>query len=285
MKKKITLTLLVIVLTTTIFTTKVFTYNIGAYAGYSGAPNDYTCDVPGCHSSYNLNSGAGSVVTTLTDSNGVSVQTYHPGSTYNVNVTVSYTGRSTFGFETTVRKLIGNSQIGTLTPGTGVQYCPYPQTVNYITHEYSSISGSNSRTWISTWTAPGSNAGEIVFYTAGNAANGDGTVDSDYIYTTKLRLTYSASAGIAEPLIVHYLQVYPNPCTDLLHASYTLQEPAQIGISILDLQGRIVKNITNQTTPAGEQQIETSINDLANGIYILKIRTGGQDSYSKIIKE
>jgi uncharacterized protein (TIGR03437 family) len=36
------------------------------------------------------------------------------------------------------------------------------------------------------WTPPATNVGEIHFYAAGNAANGDGSFTGDYIYTTKL---------------------------------------------------------------------------------------------------
>jgi len=290
MKKKITLTLLAIVLTTTIFTTKVFTYDSGAYTGYSGAPGDATCDISSCHDSYALNiAGPGSVITKLTDSTGEAVNTYHPGSAYNVIITVSYTGRSTFGFETTVRKTSNNTQIGTLTPGIGVQYCPYPyNVVNYITHEYSSISGTNSRTWTSTWTAPGSDVGNIEFYSAGNAANGDGAVDGDYIYTTHLLLTYSSTivvAGIGQQPIAHIVNVYPNPCPDVLHAVYSLQEPVKVVISILDLQGRVVKNLSSQYAIAGVQQIDANVNSLTKGVYLLKVEAQGQDSYFKIVKE
>jgi hypothetical protein len=41
-----------------------------------------------------------------------------------------------------------------------------------------------SNTWTFLWTAPPESAGEIVFYAAGNAANGDGSPSGDFIYTT-----------------------------------------------------------------------------------------------------
>ena len=285
MKKKITLSLLAIVLTTTIFNTKVFTYNIGAYGGYSGAPSDATCAIGGCHSSYAINSaGPGSVTTTLTDSLGNAATIYKPGSRYNVAVTVSYTGRSTFGFETTVRKTSTNTQIGKLMLSTGVQFCPYPfNSTNYVTHEYSSISGSGSKTWTFTWTAPGSDVGNIEFYTAGNAANGDGNVDGDYIYTN--HLLFASPTGISPNAVAHFVSVYPNPATDIIHALYSLREPSQVGISVLDLHGRVVKNISYHYSSAGEQQMEANIGDMAKGVYFLKIEAAGTDSYFKIIKE
>jgi len=284
MRKKTTFILVIIALTITVFNSKVFTYEYGAYAGYTGAPSDATCAVSGCHDSYSLNSSIGTVKISLVDSLGDTVIIYKPGSKYTLAVKVSYTGRSTFGFEATVRRQSNNAAIGTLTPGTGVQFCY--GTTNYLTHTYSSNTGSNGRTWVSAWVAPVSGVGNIAFYAAGNAANGNGKKSGDYIYTNKLIITDSTTtAGIEHQSALHLLSAYPNPCSDIIHATYILQEPARVAISIIDLKGRAVRNISNEYYSQGEHEINTSISDISNGVYFLRIESEGVANYYKIIKE
>ena len=45
------------------------------------------------------------------------------------------------------------------------------------------------------WTPPSTNAGNIIIYVAGNAANGDGSPSGDHIYTNKYTLTPAAAAN------------------------------------------------------------------------------------------
>jgi len=45
------------------------------------------------------------------------------------------------------------------------------------------------------WNAPSTNVGNVIFYVAANAANGDGQPTGDHIYTTFATLTPAASVG------------------------------------------------------------------------------------------
>ena len=282
MKKKSALLIIVIILIITVFNTKVFTYQYGAYAGYTSAPNEGNCT--SCHSGYAMNLSSGSLKISLVDSLGDTVEYYKPGATYYINVNVSFTGRSKFGFEETVRKQLDNSAIGTITPGTGVAFCYGTQ--NYITHTSSSNTGTNGKTWTSKWVAPASGAGNIVFYANGNAANGDGSKHGDYIYSASLVIADSgAEMGIAQQPITRFTNVYPNPCADILCASFSQKAASQANISLLDLQGRVIKNIFNEYTAQGEHHFNTNMSDVSKGVYFLKIESGGKPGYLKIIKE
>jgi len=56
----------------------------------------------------------------------------------------------------------------------------------YIEHTQfgTALGTSGGHSWQVKWTAPGTDLGTVRFYAAGNAANGDGTNQQDYIYTT-----------------------------------------------------------------------------------------------------
>ncbi len=76
----------------------------------------------------------------------------------------------------------------------------------------------------------------------------------------------------------NFVQLFPNPCNDILN----IRSDKQISkIEIFNIYGQVVRN-TNPTT----DNISISINDLANGFYVAKISlTNGKIWSGKIIKE
>lgn len=71
------------------------------------------------------------------------------------------------------------------------------------------------------------------------------------------------------------MRIYPNPAKDVLN----IQSSGQVEqISFYDLSGREIKVICNS-------QSSVSINDLANGMYIVKIKTETSESMYKIVKQ
>lgn len=126
-----------------------------------------------CHSTYNLNSGTGSVSLNTPTS-------YYPGETYTITVSVSQTvpPPAKYGFQS-VPLRDNNSPGGTITTGTG-QGSWTSSGRNYVQHNSTANTSGN---WSFTWNAP-SFSDTIVFYTAGLAANGANGNANDYAYTT-----------------------------------------------------------------------------------------------------
>src|SRR6185295_20257890 len=63
-------------------------------AGVAGSPSEKTCNQSGCHNSFTVNTGGGSVtITAPTLTNWI----YTPGQTYSITVTVAKTGVKLFG--------------------------------------------------------------------------------------------------------------------------------------------------------------------------------------------
>jgi len=154
----------------------------GPDAGYTNAPGDLG-NCTSCHDTFHdPNVGPGIVRMT-----GVPA-VYEPGQQYTVAVIVQQANRQRFGFQLTALDQNGN-RAGTLSPlGSDSQINPQTGVGGrqYIEHTEPGTfpNGANSRTWQLLWTAPSTDVGTVRFWFAGNGANGDGTNQGDYIYTS-----------------------------------------------------------------------------------------------------
>jgi len=147
------------------------------------------CTLSGCHTTFPVNSGTGSVTITGLPSSWV------PGQTYPLTVTVTGTGAVVYGFQLsavadstnlqagTLSRVNGAVQIicaasaGTLYPGIN---CSAPGAIQFAEH----TAATAVKTFSVNWIAPSSaSVGTVRFNVAGNAANGDGTSLNDHIYT------------------------------------------------------------------------------------------------------
>ena len=154
-------------------------------------PAETTCS--GCHTSFALNSGPGSLTIT-----GLPA-TYSPNQELTVVVTVTQADRLRYGFEATVlddqgRKagelVVTDANRTRLVDGTG----------NFIGRQYIqhilpgvAPSGPDQGSWSFTWRAPSQSVGRVTFYVAGNAANGSNTNQGDYIYNASQSLQAAGS--------------------------------------------------------------------------------------------
>lgn len=164
----------------------------GPPLGMTGAPGEGTCI--GCHYTFGgtnsvPNLGPGRVQITGLPSY------YTPGQTYAVTVTVIANESSVnrWGFELTALDAQGSSATaGTLTVTDATRVLKRSGSILdqprvYLSHNDeagTSLGRSGTNSWSFTWTAPNSSAGEITFYTTGNAADGQVTPEGDYIYAT-----------------------------------------------------------------------------------------------------
>ena len=85
--------------------------------------------------------------------------------------------------------------------------------------------------------------------------------------------------------ILRDVAVYPNPAYDNVvlsfHAANTLENAS---VKLLDASGRIVKNIAYQDFLRGENNVEFSIADLANGWYLVSLESLNRKMVVKLIK-
>ena len=169
----------------------------------TGAPGatEFTCAISGCHTSFALNTGGGSVAISGMPDN------YTPGQDYTITVTVTFTGRIRFGFQSTIIDDQGRST-GTITATepnnrTSIQNGTVGGNLRrYINH---TGNGTGQSSWSFRWTAPATAVGRITAYAAGNAANNSGGDDGDYIYTTlKASQPMTAPAAVTTVSAANY---------------------------------------------------------------------------------
>jgi hypothetical protein len=78
------------------------------------------------------------------------------------------------------------------------------------------------------------------------------------------------------------LQNYPNPCSSRTTIPYMISREGHVTLEILDIQGKVIKNMVNQPLKAGEYSIETSVTGLTEGTYICRLTVDGSSFIRKI---
>ncbi len=154
-----------------IFGAYVFNSNtIGGFnSDLTGSPLSTSTCQTGCHNSFALNSGVGSVSMNVPDN-------YYPGSVYSVSLTVNDSVPK-YGFMAGVLR-DDNTNGGTFSNGTGSAATTISGR-SYTRHNGANFTG----TWTFDWTAP-SYEHTITFYYVGNAANNASGNNGDYVYTS-----------------------------------------------------------------------------------------------------
>ncbi len=174
-------------------------FSSGPPAGRTGAPGERTCNDQGCHSSFPLNGGAGQLKI-------IAPTTYQPGQTYRIKITLGQSGQNAWGFEATVKKQGTNQRGGEirLINGETTQFAfnspKGSQDPQYITHtSQGTFFGTRDGpvSWEFDWIAPPAGTGTVVFYVAGNAANGNGSNLGDYIYTASAQVTEAPQVALS----------------------------------------------------------------------------------------
>jgi hypothetical protein len=64
--------------------------------------------------------------------------------------------------------------------------------------------------------------------------------------------------------------MYPNPTKDVLNIDIASSKEANIVLKLLDMSGRIVKQVQARTI-TGVNNIKISLSELSNGVYSLQV--------------
>ncbi|MBM3316978.1 MAG: hypothetical protein FJY75_03905 [Candidatus Eisenbacteria bacterium] len=237
----------------------------------TGAPGEGTCHA--CHGSFPLNSGDG--LFTI-----AGPELFAPGHTYTITVTISDPGQSRWGFEIT----------------------PLDQGACAVTdpaHTQLSSSGGRSYvkqtsagtfpgspgpvSWSFDWTAPVPSPPEVMFYAAGNAANGNGLTSGDYIYTAAFAAALDAADvhGATSPGAPLALLGAPNPAPGSVRIRFELPDAGHARLDVLDASGRIVARLVDAFAAAGRHELLWSgagegQRPLPGGIYFCRLSAGSR---------
>lgn len=163
-------------------------YNSGSPGGKTGSPGDGGATCVQCHAG---------TVNQSTDwiSTNVPLTGYVPGNTYTITLTGTHTGVVKFGFEVTAEDASGN-KVGTFIITDPVQTQLRNGTTAATHTSNGNTPSGNSKTWVVDWTAPAAGTGDIGFYAAFNAANGNGTTSGDVVYNTSTFVSEASNPEI-----------------------------------------------------------------------------------------
>lgn len=79
-------------------------------------------------------------------------------------------------------------------------------------------------------------------------------------------------------------EVFPNPASDFIHVSYTLNSSSAVNIRIMNAAGVEVSNILNESQDPGQYRNTYSLSkNLASGIYYVSFNSSGQSFVNKMI--
>jgi hypothetical protein len=84
-------------------------------------------------------------------------------------------------------------------------------------------------------------------------------------------------------MISDAIEIYPNPTTGMLNVNMQMKnEVEKLEISLLDLTGR---QLFAESYPSSGPAFRTyfNLNDLPNGIYLMKFTSGNQSLIKKVI--
>ncbi|MCH8122715.1 MAG: hypothetical protein IH853_06290 [Bacteroidetes bacterium] len=243
-----------------------FLFSFGAPAARTGAPGESTC-VDGCHVSFPLNSGGGSVTIQAPAE-------YTPGETFNVTVSVADPDAAAFGFEITAKDAsevhVGSWDVS----DDAVQFAG--GSTEYVTHHNAPFS-SQSFSWIISWTAPGTDVGNITFYAAGNGADGGGEFLNDRIYSTSLTVSPRGPTAAEEtdlPIDFAIASVFPNPFVDRATIVFSLSRAAEVSLDLFDALGRKLSSKKLGLRPPGQHEWMIVGNRLPTGVIFYRLRAG-----------
>jgi hypothetical protein len=256
-------------------------YSSGPPNEVTGAPGEGTC--VDCHGSFPVNSGNGSLTI-------VGPSSFIAGHTYPIVVTIQDPGQQRWGFEFTP---LTQGTI-TLTDATHTQM----QTVSGKTYVKHTSSGTfngvpdGPTAWTFNWTAPVSPSGQITFYAAGNASNGNGNTSGDYIYTASFTtsLTTAIDDQFPSDMLPAELELtnYPNPFNGRTKISFNLPLSGSVDLTIYDVTGRSIRKLIHENILAGPHEVvwDGRNNDgdqLVSGIYFVRIATEYQARIHRLV--
>jgi hypothetical protein len=123
------------------------------------------------------------------------------------------------------------------------------------------------------------------------------TVDEDGLYTGliedgrpgmlrngfTLRVINELPTAVAERDVVEQVAMWPNPVEDIIGLSFTSGRSANLTLSIMDLNGRIVRT-SNNAVIMGLNRHSISVADLESGMYLLQISDGSHSTSRRFVK-
>jgi hypothetical protein len=181
---------------------------------------------------------------------------------------------------------IDNNSLVEIT-GNATQYISLIQSIESLTRFYSDISG-NSYQWMKDGADILNKTNNMLSFStlqltdAGTYKCRVITGAGETVYSREIIVNNVTS--IPEPEMISDLVVFPNPVIDCSTLKWEQNSTGTVRIEILDINGKMIKTITNSVFQPGYHQIRlTSDSKMKPGIYTLRIMANGSNRTLKLI--
>lgn len=230
----------------------------GRSDGRTGSPGDGGNTCAACHSGGSF--GANLDITTNIPAGGYELNTDY-------TITVKNTSSAPrYGFQLTAENA-SDIKVGSFKAGSGSRVAG-----DRVTHSSPSSTGS----WSFTWKSPTTDRGEVKFYATSIAADGTGGTSGDQVVTTRTSGFSVLSAPKFEQLD---FEMYPNPAVN----SVKIQLPSgasKAKVEVFNYSGQLIKK---EEITARNNSV--NIQNLAQGLYVLKVNANGKLGVKKLVKQ
>lgn len=80
-----------------------------------------------------------------------------------------------------------------------------------------------------------------------------------------------------------FIGINPNPAVNEVNVAYFVSANSKVEVALLDLSGRLVEVIQHETVAAGQQNVQFGLTDIANGTYIIRLKTNETVKTTKLV--
>jgi len=242
----------------------VFAFSSGPPDGVAGDPPEMD-NCTQCHSSFPVNSGSGTL-------NVITLTAYEPGAGYSVAVELTDPDAQRWGFE--LIALDGDNN-----PAGEIELLQPTRTQLSNSYIKQTAAGTDqgqtdSDQWSFNWFAPPAGTGDVTFFVAGNAANGNFNNQGDRIYTSTFVMTEFVDDVVERLITVTPMEweldsVYPNPFNGQVNIQLDAATLANTTVGIYDILGRLVTTLHQGDLNPGQYVLTWSPQGSA-GTYFLR---------------
>lgn len=214
-----------------------------------------TCANAGCHGS--ASPFGTEVSVSLLDQAGAEVSTYEPGENYRVQLNITASGASGYGF---MIVCLDENDDAVNSWGTLPSEI---RSVNLLGRDYLEHTARlPESSFTFDWTAPESGAGEVTFYAAGNAVNGNNSNSGDDANTTSISFAENVMSS-TDDLKKDLVKLYPNPIRNTLNVSAK-------GIYSIEITNMLGNTVLKETTKTNSQS-SINLSGFTAGSYLVRV--------------
>jgi hypothetical protein len=113
--------------------------------------------------------------------------------------------------------------------------------------------------------------------------NNTATRSATNVDEIQMKKAPSTGLGLASPEI--NLSTYPNPGTNNNNIRYSVNVPSQVKIVVYDMQGKLVKVLTDKNHEAGVYNVQWDMSKLSSGTYVVTaVKDGNVKQTIKVVK-